>query len=122
MTKQSSHPSHTWVREFPGAVTVCDTQGVILEMNDRAAEMFAADGGRDLVGTNLLDCHPEPARAKLEGMLASRQKNVYTIEKAGVKKLIFQTPWYLGGEFAGFLEMALEIPFELPHFVRAPGD
>ncbi len=122
MTKQDPHPSHTWVREFPGAVTVCDTQGVILEMNDRAAEMFAADGGRDLVGTNLLDCHPEPARAKLEGMLASRQKNVYTIEKAGVKKLIFQTPWYLGGEFAGFLEMALEIPFELPHFVRAPGD
>ena len=52
-----------WVKEFDGAVTVCDREGVILEMNDRAAEVFAGDGGRALVGTNALDCHPERARA-----------------------------------------------------------
>lgn len=110
---------HAWVQEFPGAVTVCDGKGIILEMNDRSVEVFADDGGLALIGTNLLDCHPQAARAKLEGMLASREKNVYTIEKAGVKKLIYQTPWYANGEFAGFIEMALEIPFEMPHFVRA---
>ncbi|HMA47831.1 MAG TPA: PAS domain-containing protein, partial [Frankiaceae bacterium] len=61
---------HAWVREFPGAVTVCDRDGVVLEMNDKSAEVFAGDGGRALVGRNLLDCHPEPARSKLAAMLA----------------------------------------------------
>ena len=108
----------TWVREFAGAVTVCDAAGIILEMNDRAAATFADDGGRALVGTNVLDCHPEKARAQLAAMLASGQRNVYTIEKKGVKKLIYQSPWYRGGEYAGFVELSFEIPFELPHFVR----
>jgi hypothetical protein len=35
-----------------------------------------------------------------------------------VKKLIYQTPWYAGGEYAGFVEISLEIPFEMPHFIR----
>ena len=107
-----------WVKEFGGAVTVCDREGVILEMNDRAAAVFAADGGRALVGSNALTCHPEPARTQLAGMLAAGQKNVYTIEKNGVKKLIYQSPWYHGGAYAGFVELSLEIPAELPHFVR----
>ena len=29
-----------WPREFPGEITVCDTAGIILEMNDRAAQAF----------------------------------------------------------------------------------
>ena len=107
-----------WVKEFPGAVTVCDGDGIIIEMNDRAAVTFAEDGGRALVGTSALDCHPERARAQLAGMLASGQANVYTIEKRGVKKLIYQSPWYRDGAYAGFVELSLEIPFELPHFVR----
>jgi PAS domain-containing protein len=120
MKTPTSQPSHDWVQEFPGAITVCDTQGLILEMNDLAAQMFAAEGGQALVGTNLLECHPQGAREKLEEMLASPHKNVYTIEKAGQKKLIYQTPWYLDGDFAGFIELAVEIPFEMPHFVRSP--
>jgi len=120
MKASQSYSPYTWVQEFPGAVTVCDAHGLILEMNDRAEATFAKEGGRALIGTNLLDCHPEGARARLEGMLASQEKNVYTIEKAGVRKLIYQTPWYEKGQFAGFIEMALEIPDEMPHFVRAP--
>jgi len=111
---------HAWVQEFPGAVTVCDVQGVVLEMNDSAAELLAEDGGRALIGTNLLECHPEAARRKLEDMLASHEANVYTIEKAGSKKLIYQAPWYEDGQFAGFIEMDLDIPAEMPHFVREP--
>ena len=110
---------HDWVRGFPGAVTVCDREGVVLEMNDRAAEVFAADGGRALVGTNVLACHPEPARTKLAAMLAAGEANVYTIEKDGVKKLIYQAPWYEGGEYRGIVELSLPIPFEVPHFVRS---
>ena len=109
-----------WVAEFPGAVTICDRAGIILEMNDRSAAVFASDGGRSLIGSNLLDCHPEPARSRVAAMLQTRQRNVYTIEKAGVKKLIFQSPWTRRGEYAGFVELSIEIPFEMPHFVREP--
>ena len=109
---------HDWVSGFPGAVTVCDRDGVVLEMNERSVEVFAADGGRALVGTNVLACHPEPARSKLAKMLAAGETNVYTIEKDGVKKLIYQAPWYRDGAYAGFVELSLVVPFELPHFVR----
>lgn len=107
-----------WVKEFPGAITVSDCDGVILDMNDRAAKGYAKDGGRALIGKNMLDCHPEPARTKTAHLLQSRQKNVYTIEKNGVKKLIYQAPWYENGEYRGLVELSLEIPFELPHFIR----
>ena len=103
---------------FPAAITVCDPDGIILEMNAKAAEAFAEDGGRGLIGKNLLDCHPEPARSKMERLLDKQQKNVYTIEKNGKKKLIYQTPWYKDGVYSGFVELSIEIPFEMPHFIR----
>lgn len=111
-------PDHPWFKEFPGAITVCDTDGIILEMNDAAAEVFKDDGGRELISKNVLDCHPDPARGQLERMIDKQQKNVYTIEKKGKKKLIYQTPWYKDSQYAGFIELALEIPFDMPHFIR----
>jgi len=109
---------HQWVKEFPAAITVCDAAGRILEMNDRSVAGFAKDGGAKLMGTNALDCHPEPSRTKLKEMLASGRTNVYTIEKRGVKKLIYQSPWYEAGRYAGFVEISFEIPWDLPHFKR----
>ena len=109
---------HDWIKEFPAAVTVCDPQGVILAMNDKAALTYEKDGGYDLVGRNMLDCHPEQARIKTEKLLADREKNVYTIEKNGIKKLIYQSPWFKDGDYAGIVEISLEIPFEMPHFLR----
>ncbi len=110
---------HSWIHEFPAAITVCDTKGVILEMNARAIETFASDGGEKLIGANLLDCHPEPSRTTLAALLREGRKNVYTIEKMGVKKLIYQSPWYRHGAFAGIVELSMEIPDSMPHFVRA---
>ena len=109
---------NAWIKEFPAAVTVCDLDGIILEMNEKSAKTFEKDGGLDLIGKNLFDCHPDPSRGKLERLMDSRQVNVYTIEKNGVKKLIYQSPWVLNGEYAGFIELAFEIPFEMPHFIR----
>jgi transcriptional regulator with PAS, ATPase and Fis domain len=109
---------HDWIKEFPAAVTVCDPQGVILAMNDKAAMTYEEDGGYDLVGRNMLDCHPEQARIKTEKLLADREKNVYSIEKNGIKKLIYQSPWFKDGDYAGIVEISLEIPFEMPHFLR----
>ncbi len=87
-------------------------------MNERAAASFRAEGGRAPIGKNLLECHPDPARAKLKQMLETRQRNVYTIGKRGVKKLVYQSPRYEHGEYRGFVELSLEIPFEMPHFKR----
>ena len=110
--------ANDWIKGFPGAVTVCDTEGRILEMNEKSIEAFAADGGAALLGANVLDCHPEPSRSKLKGMMDERRTNVYTIQKNGKKKLIYQTPWSKEGAYAGFVELALEIPWDLPHFNR----
>ncbi len=108
-----------WVKELPAAITVCDREGIALEMNDRSAATFAADGGRELIGKSLLDCHPERARELFAELLRTHGTNVYTIEKNGVKKLIYQVPWTRDGEFQGIVELSLPIPFEIPHFVRS---
>jgi hypothetical protein len=110
--------SDSWVLEFPAAITVCDAEGTILEMNARARESFAAEGGAGLLGTNVLDCHPEPARSMLRSMLASGRRNVYTIRKSGIRKVIYQSPWYREGVYAGFVELSLPVPDEMPHFDR----
>ncbi|HWQ46577.1 MAG TPA: PAS domain-containing protein [Longilinea sp.] len=108
-----------WIEGFPGAVTVCDPQGIILYMNEKATLVFAKDGGRRLIGSNLLDCHPGASREKVQALLDERKANVYTIEKNGIKKLIYQTPWYEKDEFAGLVELSLELPGEIPHFIRS---
>ena len=108
-----------WVKEYPGAVTVCDAQGIILYMNERAVKVLSGTG-ESLVGQNVLDCHPEPARTKLAQLLRTQATNSYTIEKNGVKKLIHQSPWYQDGKYGGFVELSIEIPFSMPHYIRKP--
>jgi hypothetical protein len=108
----------TWIRQFPAAITVCDRQGTILAMNDRSADANREEGGLALIGTNLYDCHPEPARSKLRSLLESGSVNCYTIEKAGQKKMIFQSPWYESSVYTGFVEISMPIPSLMPHFIR----
>jgi hypothetical protein len=36
-----------------------------------------------------------------------------------LKKMIFQSPWGRNGEYAEFVEISLEIPFDMPHFIRS---
>ena len=110
--------THPWVKEFGAGVTVCDAAGIILEMNDRSARMFTEQGGRALLGSNVLDCHPEPSRTKLKVLMEKRQASTYTTERNGRRKLIHQAPWYREGQYAGFVEIVLALPDALPHFVR----
>jgi hypothetical protein len=68
----------------------------------------------------MLDCHPEPSATLVRDQLANPRVNAYTIEKRGVKKLIYQAPWYRDGAFGGFVELSLVLPAEMPHFIRQP--
>jgi len=107
-----------WLERLPFAVTVCDREGIIIEMNDRAVEVFSKYGGRALIGRSLLDCHTETSRGKLLRLLREGQSNIYTIEKEGGKKIIIQSPWRSSSEYAGLVEISIELPDHLPHFIR----
>lgn len=107
-----------WTDEFSGAITVCDTEGIIVYMNDFSIRQFKKYGGEKLLGTNLLDCHPEPSKTKLREMLKMPMENTYTTEKNGVKKVITQKPWINMGEFCGVVELSFELPVAINHHVR----
>lgn len=107
-----------WVKELPLAVTVTDKTGKIIEMNDRSAETFVKYGGKTLVGKNIKDVHSDRAYQKITEIIETETANSYTIEKSGVKKLVYQTPWYQDGEYAGLVELSMVIPLEMLHFIR----
>lgn len=107
-----------WTKEFPAAITVCDAEGIILSMNHTALDLFEDDGGEELIGTNVLACHPEPSRSKLYGMLKEGKGNTYTVRSKGRTKLITQQPWYHDGSFAGIVEISFVLPDPLPHHDR----
>jgi hypothetical protein len=107
-----------YFEKFDGAVIVSGPDGTILYLNEKAVSNFQKEGGRELIGRNLRDCHQDYSNEKIREIMTTREKNVYTIEKNGKKKLIYQAPWYKGDEFGGLLELSLEIPFDMPHFIR----
>jgi len=111
---------HDWVEEYPGSITVCDREGIILEMNRKSIESLRDQGGRKLVGQNLMDCHPEPARSKLQRMMKERRTNVYTVKKGRVRKIIIQAPWYKKNRYRGFVEVSVPITGRIPNIVRRP--
>jgi PAS domain S-box-containing protein len=100
------------------AITICDSDGIILSMNEAAESLFAKSGGRALLGSNLFDCHPPEAQEKIKALIRERKSNTYTVEKAGIKRLIHQSPWYQNGEFGGLIEISFAIPSSLPNFNR----
>ncbi len=108
-----------WANELPFmAITISDKEGKIIEMNDRSAMTFQKSGGRELIGRELMDCHKEKAQSMIREMMESPKTNAYTIEKDGLKKLIYQTPWYIDGEFGGLAEFSIVLPNDMPHYIR----
>ncbi|MEI6749463.1 MAG: PAS domain-containing protein [Bacteroidales bacterium] len=109
----------SWIKELPFAITVCDKEGKILEMNDKSVKTFEKYGGAELIGQNLFICHPGESGEKLAALLSSGKTNCYTIEKTDIRKMIYQSPWFRDGEYMGFVELSLELPAEVPHFIRS---
>lgn len=86
---------YEWANEMNCAVTVCDTEGVILYMNEKACRTFAKHG--NLIGKNLFDCHNPQSQDKIRELLETGGVNAYTIEKNGIRKMIYQTAWKQDG-------------------------
>jgi transcriptional regulator with PAS, ATPase and Fis domain len=107
-----------WFERLPCSVTVCDQDYRILYMNEKAAEATADEGGRALVGKSLMDCHPPEAQEKLRKVMGSKRPNVYTTEKNGKKKLVYQCQWSRGTAVGGLVEFWFELPKRVPNHVR----
>lgn len=105
-----------WAEAMNCAVTVCDSEGLILYMNAPARELYKKHG--NLIGKNLMGCHSERSREIIRHMLATGESNSYTISKRGQRKMIYQTPWRRNGVIAGIVEISMVIPESLPHYDR----
>lgn len=102
-----------WNEELDCAVTVCDTEGIVLYQNRRSREVNG-----DVQGRSLIPCHNERSRDIIRRLLDEGGRNVYTIEKRGVRKLIYQTVWRENGVVGGLVEYSMEIPDAMPHYIR----
>ncbi len=109
---------HEWVEEFPGSIMVCDSAGIILELNKKAVESHRDDGGRKLIGSNLMNCHPEPARSKLKRLMKKHQTNVYTVTKGHTILIVLQTPWYRRKKYRGFVQVSFKLPSKILNHIR----
>ena len=107
-----------WIEKLDGNIIVCDENANVIYMNERAIRSYEEDGGVSIIGRNLMDCHNERSCEKIREIMTTHEKNVYTIEKKGKKKIIYQSPWFKDGVFRGIVEFSLEIPVEMPHYIR----
>jgi sensor histidine kinase regulating citrate/malate metabolism len=109
-----------WIKDFSVAVVLCDTKGVITYLNDQAVAMYEPFGGKALLGKSVFECHKQQAsNDKMIEIMQTRKPHVYTTERKGVKRLIYQTPHIVNDEVIGIIELAIVIPYEMPHFVRS---
>ncbi len=108
-----------WAYGMNCAVTVCDADCRIIYMNERSRETFAARGGADLIGHNLMEYHNDRSREIIRRLLEEGGTNAYTIEKKGLRKMIYQTAWRQpNGTVGGLLEISIILPDTLPHYIR----
>ena len=106
-----------WADEVDYAVTIADRHCTIIYMNRRSRETFCKNG-EELVGRNLMDCHPPHAQAVIRRLLTEGGSKAYSITKNGLRKLIFQSAWRLDGQIAGLVETSMVLPPDMPHYDR----
>lgn len=107
-----------WAKSLNCAVTVCNRDGQIIYMNEKSQRTFGKSGGEELVGKSMFPCHNQRSVDIIHRLMTNNESNAYTIEKNGIKKLIYQTPWHTDGVVEGLVELSIELPLDLPHFIR----
>jgi DUF438 domain-containing protein len=112
-----------WADGFGGVITVTDTEGTIVYMNEAGLKLFSRfSGGESLIGKSLFDCHKPESVNKIKELMKNRTTRSYTTVRGGVKKFFHQAPWYNENkEFAGYLELIWEVG-DIPHFDRDRGE
>ncbi len=115
MMNESQLPAEfIWAKELNCGITICDCDGVITYMNDKATIQKHGN----LIGKNIFECHNPNSYTIIRRLLATGGENIYTIEKNGVKKLIYQSAWKTNGVVSGLCEIMAEFSGEIPHYIR----
>jgi len=109
---------NAWYEAFPGAITVTDENGIIVNMNAESRNREEMQLGFDLIGQNAITCHKEPTQSKVRKLYENQAFNIYSITKNGKKQLVYQAPYFVEGKFSGIVEMVLDLPNDVPHFDR----
>ena len=109
---------HAWYKVFPGAITVTDKDGTVIEMNEGSEKLFENDGGYAVLGRNAITCHPPGTQEKVRQIYETQSFNIYSIKKDGKKRLVYQAPYFIEGEFSGIVELYLDLPENMPHYDR----
>lgn len=104
-----------WFKRFPGSITITDANGIILEMNDKAAESYRDGGGYELIGKSAINCHEEPTRQTVQKMYDEPAMRIYSTRENGQKILVTHAPVFSDGGFMGIVELVINIPEEIPH-------
>ena len=108
---------YEWAMRMNCSVTVCDTEGKLIFMNQKSRDTF--NHGQDMSGKSMIPCHNERSQGIIKNLLETGGTNAYTILKKGVKKMIYQTAWFKeDGKVGGLVEISMEIPEEMPHYIR----
>ena len=100
-------------KEINVSITISDTEGNVVYMNDKAKSVFG-----DMVGKNMMSCHKPSSQETIKRLIDEKETNVYTIQKGDVKQMIYQTPWYVDGAIKGLIEYSIILPETMPHYVR----
>jgi transcriptional regulator with PAS, ATPase and Fis domain len=107
-----------WAKELPLSITVTDNEANIIYMNDKAVSTFSKYGGETLIGKSLFDCHNPVSADTIRQLLETGDTNVYTIEKQGQKKLIWQSAWFIDDKISGLVEISIVLTADMPHHKR----
>ena len=93
------------------AVTIADQDFQIRFMNDRATAFYAEDGGAELIGKNLLDCHKVEHQVVIRDAYARYRAGDLTPTRyhakkdGGVLESIVHIPLMVEGQFRGIAEL-----------------
>jgi hypothetical protein len=104
-----------WFKRFPGSITITDAKGVILEMNEKAAESYRDGGGYELIGKSAINCHEEPVRQTVQKMYDEPAMRIYTTRENGQKILVTHAPYFSADVFMGIVELVIDLPEVIPH-------
>jgi len=102
----------------PVAITVCDVHANIIAMNPAAHRRYSRQGGLALIGTSLLNCHPEHAQRRILNLLADDATNSSIVEAGGKATLLHQATWHDQGAVAGLIEFCIPLPADLLRYAR----
>jgi PAS domain-containing protein len=101
----------TLVDGLRAAVTITDQDFLISFMNDRAAAFYAEDGGVELIGRNLLDCHRDDHKTVIRAAYDRYRAGDLTPtryhaqKEGGAPESIVHIPMMVDGQFRGIAEL-----------------